>query len=551
MDDSPKSATPKEVTDSSPSPRATNYNSGFNQFKRLAFEKIGVVSDITPLPEDYVELEKQVTKIKNTLVTLLRLWKLIINDDRMTGFQPIQNHISDAKSNFTDIFWKRRSTRNSSISEISIKSDSGGNFSIDSFPQEISDNDMTPSIFNKFGDTCTDNSVGIGLDQPLGSILFKFGCIEENIGVFKNTMDKTVFNDSLPSFEDLLSKELVSINESSTQVHKARLALDTVKSMVQPQTESGSDVKSAELEEAQAKFYSALNESIKKMTLFTKSSGLLDILLFFIKEQLRFYKETSLLISDLLPEIEEAKVKHDKLYFPDPSNKSLSTKQETESPTITFSSNTDVKERRDSKIPIESISELPKNTTFHKTDDAGKNSTSFESIRSFEQKNDSATKLDIIDGTKPSKNKKKYKLVKKKSQNLENNNPVPEPDNTSIDNENRNIEKGDNKETKTVNGIEKQGSKDLDIKEDELEIPESEKNTQDSKSEKKNTISKDAKPNTNLATKKKKGMPNGTQYGPGAYEGDAKKANDTESLGSSDYEDSNTVINNLDVYQVD
>ncbi|PVU96843.1 hypothetical protein BB561_000941 [Smittium simulii] len=336
-----------QITDENPPSFSSKVGVNLNQFKRMAYEKIGVATDITPLPEDYILLENQVAQFKILISELLKLWKLTVSEDRYSDYTFSMRQSTDPKSSFTDMFWAKKPNRQSFTSDLNTRNRLNSTSSIDFSVKSINENDLAPPLYSSVSSACISAAIDIGLEQPLGNILFKFGSIEQNIGQFKNSMDQTIYNESWPKLTSLLSTKLAEINEACSLVHKYRLALDAARSLYQPKPsvpktsetddtlEKNSTDKTSNtsivdesltqidnnsimpVHDEQAHFYSSINEAIKKMRGLLSSTALYEIILIYTKQQLLFFRESTNILTDLLPEIETAKINHDNFYFSD------------------------------------------------------------------------------------------------------------------------------------------------------------------------------------------------------------------------------------------
>ncbi|KAJ1964577.1 BAR domain-containing protein [Dipsacomyces acuminosporus] len=274
------------------SPFAEKVGKSFTQYKQFASEKLGNTAEVTELPNDYVTLEKRYESVRQASLTLVRLAKSYTAPPAHFDVQTLQNQITS----FT--------------SRIGTKRDAEAVAAAASKREEEAPNTHQHAIAR----TSLEVSEKIGLEEPLGAALFKFGSIEEKVGNGKLGQDKAIHEKFVAPMNTIIESSIALAQNARKEVQSARLTLDAAKAAFKNAKPDKADVARREVEAAEDHFVTIVEEAMSLMRAVVESPEPLRNLSEFVNAQLAFHKEAAELLSDLAPEIEEIQVTQEALY---------------------------------------------------------------------------------------------------------------------------------------------------------------------------------------------------------------------------------------------
>ncbi|KAI9468032.1 BAR domain-containing protein [Coemansia sp. RSA 1290] len=277
-------------------PFADKVSKGFTQYKQLASETLGS-QEKTELPQDYLALEKRYESVRQHTQVLLRLTKsFTATPTQLVDMQALQSQFSSLTSRISG---KQRDA--SQPIEPRAK------------PSET----QLMTTQHEISRASLDAAEKIGLEEPLGAALFKFGSIEEKVGGEKIKQDQSIQKGYVEPTSQMLETGIALAQNARKQVQAARLTLDANKSAFKNARPDRAQQARAEVERAEDHFVTVIEEAMRLMRSVVESPQHLKCLSELVNAQLNFHKEAAALLADLAPEIEEIQVTQEALYHHD------------------------------------------------------------------------------------------------------------------------------------------------------------------------------------------------------------------------------------------
>ncbi|KAL6624007.1 hypothetical protein U3516DRAFT_540510 [Neocallimastix sp. 'constans'] len=270
-------------------PWAQKLSRGFSQVKQYAQEKMGNIEDITKLPQEYLDLEERVDKIRELHEFLLKVTK---HYTRST-----HDYDQSLGESFYDTATK--------VSE-----------KISSKPESTPKSPTTPmSQGHAISKVCLDtaNSILASKDEndPFGVALKKISNSYENIGEAKVAEDNAIVENFWKPFNTTLNSSIAFAMKARRNVYSARLNYDACKQNLKNAKIENVDVARNEMETAEGEFVRAVEEAMSKMKIVIESSEPLKNLNSFIEAQLEYHKRVYEILSELSPEINELELNNE------------------------------------------------------------------------------------------------------------------------------------------------------------------------------------------------------------------------------------------------
>ncbi|KAJ2716364.1 BAR domain-containing protein [Coemansia spiralis] len=269
-------------------PFADKVSKGFVQYKQMANESLGSGSEVTELPTDYVALERRFEAVRESTVVLVKLAKAYTAAPTQFDMQALQSQFS------------------------SLTSRIGGKQAESSAAAAASQVPTTTQ--HEIARAALDVSERVGLEEPLGAALFKFGSIEEKVGSGKLAQDAAVQAKFVVPMSHTIESGIALAQNARKQVQAARLSLDAAKSAFKSARPDKADAARRGVEAAEDHFLTIIEEAMRLMKAIVESPEPLRCLSEFVAAQLAFHKEAAALLGDLAPEIEEIHVTQEALY---------------------------------------------------------------------------------------------------------------------------------------------------------------------------------------------------------------------------------------------
>eukprot|EP00833_Pecoramyces_ruminatium_P014281 jgi/Orpsp1_1/1188313/evm.model.d7180000063827.1 len=270
-------------------PWAQKLSRGFNQVKQYAQEKMGNVEDITKLPQEYLDLEESVDKIRELHEFLLKVTKCYTRSTH------------DYDQSLGESFYD-------TASKVSEK--------ISSKPESTPKSPTTPmSQGHAISKVCLDtaNSILASKDEndPFGVALKKISNSYERIGEFKIAEDNNIVETFWKPFNTTLNSSIAFAMKARKNVSSARLNYDACKQKLKNARIEYVDDARNEMETAEGEFVRAVEDAMSKMKVVIESSEPLKNLNSFIEAQLEYHKRVYEILSELSPEINELELNNE------------------------------------------------------------------------------------------------------------------------------------------------------------------------------------------------------------------------------------------------
>ncbi|KAJ2537739.1 BAR domain-containing protein [Coemansia sp. RSA 1933] len=274
-------------------PFADKVGKSFTQYKQLATEKLGNGGEVTELPSDYVALEKRYEAVRQSALILVR------HSSAYTA-PPSQFDVQALQSQFSTL-----------TSKISGKQDAEA---VASAQREEEERVARSTHEHVLARSSLEVAEKIGLEEPLGAALFKFGSIEEKVGDEKLKQNKAIHSGFIDPTTGNIESGIALAQNARKQVGTARLTLDAAKTAFKNARPDRADIARRDVEAAEDHFVTVVEEAMKLMRAVTESPDHLRYLSELVKAQLAFHKEAAALLGDLAPEIDEIQVTQEALY---------------------------------------------------------------------------------------------------------------------------------------------------------------------------------------------------------------------------------------------
>ncbi|KAJ2080345.1 BAR domain-containing protein [Coemansia sp. RSA 988] len=267
------------------SPFAEKMGKSFTQYKQMASESLGSTGEVTELPTDYIALERRYEAVRQSAISLVKVSKAYTAPPTQFDMQALQSQFSTLTSK--------------------LGSKQGAE------PEEAK---VPATCQHEIARASLDISEKVGLEEPLGAALFKFGSIEERVGSEKLKQDQAIESKFIKPMSATLESSIALAQNARKQVQAARLTLDAAKTTFKNARPDKADAARRDVETAEDQFVTIVEEAMNLMRAVVESPEPLRCLSEFVTAQLAFHKEAAALLGDLAPEIEEIQVTQEALY---------------------------------------------------------------------------------------------------------------------------------------------------------------------------------------------------------------------------------------------
>ncbi|KAJ2778908.1 BAR domain-containing protein [Coemansia interrupta] len=273
-------------------PFADKVGRSLTQYKQLASEKLTSTATITPLPADYLALERRFLAIHQTHQTLSRL-------TQKTYLPP-----------YTPYDMQRLGQQ---ITTLTTKISQPSTSAIQAEEASKKEAQEATTYEHLLGRAALDVSEDVGLEEPLGAGLFKFASIEEKVGDARVVLGRAVDRGFVQPLEDMGKGGVALAMAARKQVAAARLELDAAKSTMVSATKHVDEARQ-QVEQAEDRFVTAIEEATRLMEALVASPETLRHLAELVSAQLAFHRECAALLGDLAPELDEILTTQEALY---------------------------------------------------------------------------------------------------------------------------------------------------------------------------------------------------------------------------------------------
>ncbi|KAF9419063.1 hypothetical protein BGZ94_009531 [Podila epigama] len=267
-------------------PLAAKLNKQFSQAKQFAQEKMGTAEDVTELPQEYKDLEKRFDAVRNMHTNLLRITKTYQTQTYDYPAQ-LQETLGEFGRSVSDrISQATLSPAERAAAEAAALED-----------PHRRENAPPKTLSHALSRACIQSAEEVGLEEPIGSALFKYATVQEKIGDMRLVMDKEISDKFVTPFSTTMHVQIQDALKARKNVYNTRLALDTAKTQYRNTRPEHAEAAKLEVEQAEDLFPEPLR-------------NLADM----VAAQLAFYKDAFEILNDVAPEIDSLQVTQEAVY---------------------------------------------------------------------------------------------------------------------------------------------------------------------------------------------------------------------------------------------
>ncbi|KAI8086538.1 Bin/amphiphysin/Rvs domain for vesicular trafficking-domain-containing protein [Halteromyces radiatus] len=281
-------------------PFAQKLGKGFGQVRQYAQERLGTAEDITELPQEYKDLEKRVDALRSVHVNLLKVAR--------TYNQPAYDYPVQIQETLVGL----TGTMASQFQNLALSPAERAQTEQQVQQDEAKQHPKTLS--HAISRVAGQGAEAIGVEEPLGTALFKLATINEKVGNARVKMDQDIIAKFNQPMQTTLATAIEQANKARRNVQSVRLSLDACKARYRSARPERSDAARLEVEQAEDQFVAAVEEATSLMKIALENPEPLRNLADFVHAQVNYYKEAQELLSELAPELDEIQVTQESIY---------------------------------------------------------------------------------------------------------------------------------------------------------------------------------------------------------------------------------------------
>ncbi|CAR21183.1 Gvp36p [Lachancea thermotolerans CBS 6340] len=264
--------------------------------QRLVQEKLGQVTDISQLPQEYVELENKIDRVRLVYENFLKVTQVYENES-----YDYPNNVRDSVNEFSSVVAGK-------LHDLSRATSTNEAQSVLIAPGPHKDPKTLNYALSKVALTSSEylnKSVG-GDDSEVSNALLKYSDVQAKVAqarLQQDTLIQTRFNKKL---RDILANDLNEAQKARKNVEHKRLQYDIARSNLanaKPEKEASLRVQMESLED---EFAQATDDAVVVMQKVAGSSELLKELRELVAAQADYHKQSYELLSEFLPQLESA-----------------------------------------------------------------------------------------------------------------------------------------------------------------------------------------------------------------------------------------------------
>jgi len=279
-------------------PFAQRVSKGFTQVKQWSEEKLGTALDVTELPADYLELEKKVDAVYNLHLQLIKVTK---NYSVQLG----ENNLPESLQGISKSIATTFQSATQSLGNASPPQPA---------PPQPTETVPPKTIYNAYAKSAFEGAGVLGTDDSFGTVLMKFGSVEDKIGDNKARMNQEIQTRVISPLSATLNTSIQLAMKARRNVQALRLELDGLRSRHKNVKPERSAQAKKEIDDAEEALVLAVDESSELMRNVIDNPEPLRNIAELVAAQMDFYKEAYELLADIAPEIDEIQVTHESLY---------------------------------------------------------------------------------------------------------------------------------------------------------------------------------------------------------------------------------------------
>ncbi|CCE62279.1 hypothetical protein TPHA_0C01230 [Tetrapisispora phaffii CBS 4417] len=264
--------------------------------QRLVQEKLGNVTDISQLPQEYLELEKEIDTIKLVYEHFLKITSIYDNES-----YDYPKYVSDSVNDYSKLF-------QSKIEDLSRATSAEEAQNILVTPGPITEPRTLNYALSKVALTSSEslNQLQDPNVSAVASTLLKFSDMQTKIAQQRLQQDTLIQTKVNKVIKEKLSSLIEKATKSRRDVQYKRLQYDVARSKLaqaKPEKEAALRVEMESLEE---QFAQATESATVTMQDVISQSKFLDTLKNLVEAQLSYFENSANLLKELLPEFESS-----------------------------------------------------------------------------------------------------------------------------------------------------------------------------------------------------------------------------------------------------
>ncbi|OBZ83548.1 Protein GVP36 [Choanephora cucurbitarum] len=279
-------------------PFAQKLNKGLGQVRQYAQEKLGTAENVTELPQEYKDLEKRVDALRNAQLNMLKISRTF---DNSSYDYPVQ--IQQSLIGMTNTVTRE-------LQQLALTTPAADR--ANSATEVIREEPKT--LLHGLSRVAAQGSEAVGVDEPLGTALFKYATITEKVADARVKMDKAIVEKFNKPVQTTLNSSIEQALKARRNVQSIRLSLDACKAKYRSARPEKSEAARLEVEQAEDQFVAAVEEATNLMKAALENPEPFRNLADLVQAQLQYFKEAQELLSDLAPELDEIQVTQESLY---------------------------------------------------------------------------------------------------------------------------------------------------------------------------------------------------------------------------------------------
>ncbi|KAI9246090.1 Bin/amphiphysin/Rvs domain for vesicular trafficking-domain-containing protein [Phascolomyces articulosus] len=283
-------------------PFAQKLGKGIGQVRQYAQERLGTAEGITELPEEYKELEKRVDALRSVYVNLLKVSRTYNNPSYDYPVQ-LQESLAGIGNTFTTQFQNLAlSPAERALAEQQQQQ------------QQSPEKQHPKTLSHALSRVAATGSQTVGVEDALGTALFKVASISEKVGDARVNMDQAITTKFNQPMQTTLNTAIEQALKARRNVQSVRLSLDACKARYRAARPDRQDAAQLEVEQAEDQFIAAVEEATSLMKSALENPEPFRNLADLIAAQAAYFKEAHELLAELAPELDEIQVTQESLH---------------------------------------------------------------------------------------------------------------------------------------------------------------------------------------------------------------------------------------------
>ncbi|CEG75710.1 hypothetical protein RMATCC62417_10707 [Rhizopus microsporus] len=279
-------------------PFAQKLNKGIGQVRQYAQEKLGTAENITELPQEYRDLERRLDALRDVQINMLKITRTFNNPSYDYPVQVQQSLINLS------------TTVTREIQQLALTSAADRAAAV----QPPTTVEEPKTLMHGLARVAAQGAQEVGIEEPLGTTLFKYATITQKVADARVKMDQTIGEKFNKPVQTTLNTAIEQANKARRNVQSIRLSLDACKAKYRSARPEKSEAARLEVEQAEDQFVAAVEESTNLMKAALDNPEFYRNLADLVAAQLQYFKEAQDLLSDLAPELDEIQVTQESLY---------------------------------------------------------------------------------------------------------------------------------------------------------------------------------------------------------------------------------------------